>query len=282
MGMVRLGIISDLHLELDRKFAPVDAFRFTSPDIPVGPSIGPTLDILVNAVDLVLLAGDIDARTKGIGYAHVLAGYLGVPVVYVAGNHEFYGGTLGLTAELTRLGQEAEGVHYLENSSAEFQIAGRRVVVLGATLWTDFELFGKDRVKETMAVAEKQMTDYQVIKASSPTRALLPVDTMELHYDSRAYLSEQLALIEPDTIAIVMTHHAPSPRSITPGRESDLICAAYASNMEAMIARHPPALWVHGHTHWPVSYRLHGTRVVSHPFGYPNERMVSAPLILSL
>jgi Icc-related predicted phosphoesterase len=280
--MVRLGIFSDLHLELERQRAPVDTFRYSAPNLPASNWIGPSMDMLSGAVDLVLMAGDIDARTRGVAYGHVLAGYLGAPVVYVAGNHEYYGGQLSLTSELQREAEQADGVHFLENGRAEFTISNRAVVVLGATLWTDFELHGKTIRDEAMEAAAELMSDYQVIRADSTHRRLTPADTIALHLQSREWLREQLSQVEKGAIVVVVTHHAPSARSLVPGREHELFSAAYASNLEPLIAEFRPALWVHGHTHWISSYRLHGTRVVSHPFGYPHERIVQAPLLLKL
>jgi predicted phosphodiesterase len=280
--MVRLGIISDLHLELDRQLAPVDTFRISAPNLPVSNWIGPSMDMLSGVVDLVLLAGDIDAKTRGVAYGHVLSGYLGAPVVYVAGNHEYYGGHLSLTSDLLREAQGADGVHFLENSRAEFVISDRPIVVLGATLWTDFELHGAPIRDEAMDAAAELMSDYQVIRTDSPPRRLTPADTIALHVESREWLRNELGSIEKGATVIVVTHHAPSARSLVPGREHELFSAAYASNLEALIKEFRPALWVHGHTHWMASYRLHGTRVVSHPFGYPHERIVQAPLLLKL
>ena len=40
-------------------------------------------------VDVVILAGDIDRGTKGLVWAGRESGRLGLPVLYVPGNHEF-------------------------------------------------------------------------------------------------------------------------------------------------------------------------------------------------
>lgn len=43
---------------------------------------------------------------------------------------------------------------------------------------------------------------------------------------------------------------------------------AYASNLDELVASSGAALWIHGHTHFPVDYRIGKTRVVSNPRGY--------------
>jgi predicted phosphodiesterase len=274
--------MSDLHLELDRKFAPVDVFRISSPDSRVNAPSGPCFDGLAGAVDLVLLAGDVDSKHRGVGYANILAGYLGVPVVYVAGNHEFYGSHLGLPFELERAAAQMHGVFYLENSRIEFEMKGRHVVVLGATLWTDFALLGQQERERCMQEAEQTMSDYQAIHVNPPGRLLRPADTAELHAASRAWLEQQLAEVDADATVIVVTHHAPSLQSVALHERAAPISAAYASNLEAMLQRCGPHLWVHGHTHCRADYRVASTRVVSNPCGYPHQRVADRPLVLSV
>jgi Icc-related predicted phosphoesterase len=71
---------------------------------------------------------------------------------------------------------------------------------------------------------------------------------------------------------MVMTHHAPSFRSVAPQFRDDLLTAAYASARDDLIERFQPALWAHGHTHVSFDYRIGRTRVVCNPRGYvPDE-----------
>ena len=65
-----------------------------------------------------------------------------------------------------------------------------------------------------------------------------------------------------------MTHHAPSPRSIHPRFAGDECNPGFASNLEAMIQRFQPALWVHGHVHNAVDEQLGRTRILANPRGY--------------
>ncbi|MNF13503.1 hypothetical protein D3C80_2153750 [compost metagenome] len=70
---------------------------------------------------------------------------------------------------------------------------------------------------------------------------------------------------------MVITHHAPSLRSLrnSPYAGTDLD-AAYANAWEQLMG--PTInLWVHGHVHESEDYVLAGTRVVCNPRGYPGE-----------
>ena len=66
----------------------------------------------------------------------------------------------------------------------------------------------------------------------------------------------------------MVTHHAPSIRSIADRYKSDPVSAAFASNMDDFILEHQPRLWIHGHTHESFDYEIGKTRVVCNPRGY--------------
>lgn len=234
--MTRIAVYSDLHLE----FAP-----WTLPK---------------SGADFAVLAGFGDARDA-----------FGCPVVAVLGNHEHYGGKVEATIRKTRPAAERLGVELLENQ--ETAIAGVRV--LGCTLWTDFRLFAGDdecRMKLDASLCAEKMTDFRVIRvAGDGFRRFRPKDAAMTHCASVAWLRERLA-VPFDGPTVVVTHHAPSPRSIPARFAGDRLSAAYASNLEPLIEEFRPALWVHGHIHDSVDYRIGTTRVLCNPRGYvPDE-----------
>ncbi|WP_407280870.1 metallophosphoesterase [Aromatoleum evansii] len=246
---MKLGIASDVHLEFGEPWEPAD------------------LDY-----DVLVLAGDIDVGTKGFKR---FRGWRGRWMIYVAGNHEFYGQNMPATVrQLHGLRAEAEraGSFFLEKSSTVVE----GVRFLGTTLWTDFQLFGTHRRGEAMNAAEEQMTDYRKIVAlkDGPTKVMLSaVDTLRIHEYARDWLAHELA--QPhDGPTVVVTHHAPSIQSIAPRFRGDLVTAAYASNLEGLILEHQPTLWIHGHSHVACDYRIGATRVVANPKGYPGETFV--------
>lgn len=91
--------------------------------------------------DVVILAGDIGKGLKGLEWGR--EAFDDVELVYVAGNHEYYGGALGHLTDKLRARAVELGVHFLENDATV--IGG--VTFVGATLWTDFALFGDDPVR---------------------------------------------------------------------------------------------------------------------------------------
>ena len=68
---------------------------------------------------------------------------------------------------------------------------------------------------------------------------------------------------------MVITHHAPSPRCIRPWYEKSRVNPAFASDLDALIEKYEPALWVHGHMHDPVDEWVgEDTRIIANPHGY--------------
>lgn len=237
---MKLHVLSDLHLE------------FQDFELPS-----------TNA-DVVILAGDIQPGTKGLSFAqeHIPD----KPVLYVAGNHEYYGEALPKLTDKLRKQATGTNVHFLEND--EVILEGVRF--LGCTLWTDFELCGSEQIETSMWIAGERMNDYRHIRKSPEYRRLTPFDTRRLHRSSRAWLAERLAT-PFNGATVVVTHHSPSVKSSNPMYHKDPLTAAFASDLEAFIEAQRPALWIHGHTHYCADYQLGATRVVTNTRGYPGE-----------
>jgi len=211
--------------------------------------------------DVLVLAGDVDVGVRGIALAKAWS--RGRPVLYVAGNHEFYGEAI--PRHLRKLEEAAAGssVRFLENR--EVVLGGVRF--LGCTLWTDFELFG-DRTAAADA-AQAGMNDFRKIRVEPGYRRLSPGDLMAMHHRSLRWLVERLEAPFAGT-TVVITHAAPSIRSMAPVHRHDLVTAAYASDLEWMLDGRA-ALWIHGHTHYCCDYEIGRTRVVANQHRYPGE-----------
>jgi hypothetical protein len=70
---------------------------------------------------------------------------------------------------------------------------------------------------------------------------------------------------------VVITHHAPSRRSVHPRFASSLLNAAFVSDAERFLGGDRVQLWIHGHTHDSFDYVVDGTRVVCNPRGYAKD-----------
>jgi Icc-related predicted phosphoesterase len=139
---------------------------------------------------------------------------------------------------------------------------------LGCTLWTDFCIAG-DPIG-AMQIAEQKMNDYRIITNSITHRALRARDTAKIYAESIDWLIHQLAVCDPER-TIVVTHHAPSPRSEAPFNADSPLRPAFTSKLDALITQIGVPLWIHGHTHYNVGYRIGSTRILSNQRGYPGE-----------
>jgi predicted phosphohydrolase len=267
--MIRILYMSDLHLEMERRRLATPGwpeFLRRRDAVPRHPPHGPLLTD-AGAIDLVVLAGDIHKGLRGIVYAEEVAAYLAVPVVYVAGNHEYYFHDIGTLLPSFRKVNAKTGdkVQFLENSVASFSIRGRRLHVLACTLWTDYALDGD--AETAMLAALRRMNDHRAIYLEHTP--FMPADAARFHTRSVAWLRETLAALdeaEPEATKIIVTHHAPSRAFL--GERTGAIAPAYASDLLPVFTAHRPALWIHGHTHFRHETNLNGIRLVSAPRGY--------------
>jgi Icc-related predicted phosphoesterase len=267
--MIRLLYMSDLHLEMERPRLALPGwaeFLRRRGGIARHPPHGPLLDG-VGAVDLVILAGDIHKGLRGVIYAEEVNAYLGAPVVMVAGNHEYYYHDIEQLLPALRKANAKTGgqVQFLENAVASFEIRGRRLHVVAATLWTDYALNGD--IQAGMMVAMQRMNDHRFIHLGGT--AFTPIQAARMHKESAAWLRETLGALrreDPGAALVVVTHHAPSGKLL--GERQGAIAPAYASDVLPGFADCRPDLWVHGHTHFRHDSMIEGIHVVSAPRGY--------------
>jgi predicted phosphodiesterase len=234
---MRLHVLSDLHLSLAG------------------------MDLAATDADLVILAGDIARPEQACAWAR----RIGKPVIYVAGNHEFYNGDLQNTLHALRSGCAGSSVHVLECEAWVF--AGVRF--LGATLWSDFRVFADDETRaRSMANAAVLIRDFQRISVDAERRRLFtPQDSRTLFDRTSTWLDAQLQ--QPfDGPTVVITHHAPSSKSIHPRFAGSLLNGCFVSDLERLMGGERARLWIHGHTHDSFDYTVHGTRVLCNPRGY--------------
>jgi predicted phosphohydrolase len=233
---MRLQILSDLHLE----FGPYEPEPAKA--------------------DGVILAGDIHAGDGGIAW--IRRQFPGRPVIYILGNHEFYRHSIFKLTETLKRETRGSPIHLLENNAVE--IGG--ITFLGCTLWTDFRLSRNQDA--AMLAADQGMSDFRLIKDKSGKWLFRPWDSVKLFEESVGWLKTELARHDP-TRTVIVTHHAPSPRSIEPFRVGDALNAAFASDLDDFIMESGVPLWIHGHTHYNVDYKIGATRIYSNQRGYP-------------
>ena len=234
---MKIRVLSDLHLEF-QDWNPPDA-----------------------QADIVVLAGDIHSGTRGIEWAR--RQFPVTPILYVPGNHEFYGRDMEETlSDLQKTGRRF-GVDVLHGRGAT--IGGARF--LGATLWTDFALHGADgpSLRRAMTDAKYGMSDFSLIRHGAHG-LFRPEHARAMHLEQVCWIRERLA-DEFNGPTVLVTHHLPHPRSIHRKYRGSALNPSFASDLSHLV-RAPVAVWIHGHTHESCDYLESGTRVICNPRGY--------------
>ncbi|WP_438326968.1 metallophosphoesterase [Burkholderia pseudomallei] len=247
---MRLQIASDLHHELAVSSSAMAA----------------RLERADDSVDVLVLAGDIHNKTGAI---YLYADYP-VPVVYVCGNHEFYGAEmLQLLPELQRAAA-GTSVHLLEKS----ELVLGNVRFLGCCLWTDYHAFPLC-LNAAMEYARTHMEDHRRIRKPNNGR-FEPEDAVKEQRAALEFLVRKIREPFPGK-TVVITHHAPSARSVHQHEQNNPLAPAFASNLEFLVSE--ADLWIHGHIHLSSDYQLGKCRVICNPRGYPGRNRSNAALV---
>jgi Icc-related predicted phosphoesterase len=237
---MKIQIVSDLHLSL----APFDL-----------PNVG---------ADILILAGDIHRPIEAISWAKTL----GLPCIFVPGNHEYYGSNLTATDRLLREQCHNSNVTLLNCDVTQIG----RVRIVGATLWTNFLLNGPGLEQEkSMRQAQQFSRDFtRIYTDEQKLETFTPTHCETIFNQHVAWLEDQLA--QPfDGETVVITHYAPSDQSVAPRFAGSILNACFVSNLDDLVEKSGAAIWVHGHAHDSFDYVIGNTRVVANPRGYVKD-----------
>lgn len=234
---MKLQIMSDLHLEFYGD---------------LGESFARNVPVLG---DVLVLAGDV---MKASSYTHVemtLGWFCDRfrDVVYVPGNHEYYGSDpLDVQADLMSCTAAYRNLHVLMGGRPGATVIGNQRFI-GGTLWFPYT-HQEEKYRHGM-------TDFSVIRNFFPW-------VYEEHERDLRHLAEEVQ--EGD---VVVTHHLPYNLSIALQYAGHPLNRFFvATDAEPIVEDGRAKLWIHGHTHTSFDYHVNATRVVANPRGYPGER----------
>ena len=229
---MKIDVISDIHLTCYKDFGT----KWIADWVP--------------QAEVLILAGDVGEfhwwqqgfeRIKALSekYEHVL---------YIAGNHDYYGTTLqGGDARFREIEDQLPSFHFLEQEI--FELDGVKFACCSLWFKQDAKSF----------LYERWMNDFCQIKEFKPA-------VYDRNEDSRNFLKN----VPPDT-DVVITHHMPTRFSVHEKYAGDPCSRFFLCEMDDVIFDLQPKVWIHGHTHIPFDYRLGDTRVLCNPLGYPRE-----------
>jgi Icc-related predicted phosphoesterase len=217
--------------------------------------------------DVAVFAGDVHHAYRAVSWLTNQRALRDKPVLFVAGNHEYYGSILQDGAARIRDAARGTNVTFLDADAVPI-IDGVRF--LGCTLWTDYRFEARDQAHGLHA--GNFMNDHKSIRTSGGAGfpvPFTPAAAYKRHLAERRWLTDRLAE-EHDGPTVVVTHHGVHPGSLHERYDADgAINASFISDLSDVIAEHQPALWVHGHVHDTHDYMVgETTRVVCNPRGY--------------
>jgi predicted phosphodiesterase len=216
--------------------------------------------------DVLVLAGDIltlkfsEEEMKEIWKAFSEKAKL---VLYLPGNHEFYGTNVELGLAVLRQMEASfpNNVKMLTPDEKHIHVhEGRRF--LGGTLW-----FSDDGTNQGY---ERFLGDFSHIRGFKPW-------VYEENKRTKEFLYKNVHKGD-----VVVTHHLPSERSIAPKFKKSSLNRFFAFPCDDLIASARPALWLHGHTHGSCDYKHGDTRIVCNPMGYPGDVSEYTKLMIDL
>jgi Icc-related predicted phosphoesterase len=236
---MKLQIVSDLHTEfgvIDRNYEKM-------------------IDTLA---DVLILAGDVGVFHNIIAYLKKIQEDSGKTVIFVPGNHEYYGTTR----------QELD-VEFRAACTNKLQILTERDIVIGGVAFIGSTGWWDGSGGHIGLTVKGALNDFKMIRDLEKNG-----DGIWWGQKARSFIDGKLYFYRhnfPDMKKVVITHHFPHARSIHRRFQGSLLNACFCNRWEDIIREYQPELWVHGHTHAGFDYMEGATRLVCNPQGYPEE-----------
>jgi predicted phosphodiesterase len=237
---IKFGYISDCHLEFAKR-----------------------LFYIPEKLDFLIFAGDTHRSPKNAQKViKELRAETELPIIYICGNHEFYGRTFpNAYNEYKKILKKIPDVHFLEKDT----IVINGVRILGTTLWSDIS----NPMNELYAKAA--MNDYRYIyNSKNSKKCISPSDTTKAFLKNKKWI---ISILKEnfDGPTIVVTHHLPTFQVVNPQYKNNPVTSAYASALDDILVAFAPDVWIYGHSHSGLSMRIGKTEVLTNPIGYPGE-----------
>lgn len=263
---MKFDLLSDLHIDINHHFKPKEANEGSK---------------------LLALCGDV----AEIGYLRaskfaIFKEYkkLYEDVVYVAGNHEFYGSNYQATNRILADELGALDVKFLQPKFGLLTWELGDVVFIGGTCWTDcnrsdpLTLHGLKQcmadftyITTTIGGSNADVSDLSDVMLETNQRVhFTPLHSVEEHEMQMKHFEHFASHYSGKKKIVLLTHHALSEKSIVSRfKDQTLMNGGFASRHEDFFDRFRTIkIHCHGHMHDPLEYKLYDTEVHCNPYGY--------------
>lgn len=171
-------------------------------------------------------------------------------VIYVPGNHDFYGTsiTTGITL-INNLKQKFPNLYPLVTGEI-VELEGQRFI--GGTMWWTPD--------PSNYFYRYLLNDFKMV--------------MNVDFESEICHNKFIESVKnnADKDSIIISHHLPHPYSIDSQFKDSVSNRFFVSDQSRLMDLIEPKLWIHGHTHVYFSYKYGNTQVFCNPAGYEHER----------
>lgn len=246
--MPLIAELSDIHLE---------CYRDVNAAIKFLEYIRPT-----ETADVLLLTGDIWSLHNDICLIYLDEfRKWAVEIVYVPGNHEWYG-----------VSPTTDGKDMLQALNDE----GLRV--LGPGYYDSFTYEGMRFVGSTCWYPDRPLIRQKLMNWSdkSSIRGFIPW-WEKFQLEERQHLWNNMQ--EGD---IIISHMLPTWDCISAQYEGDSYNCLYVADLMDLIVEKKPKLWFHGHSHDALDITIGDTRILRNPIGYPSELLIKQPELVKV
>ena len=227
--------------------------------------------------DCLILAGDIYefvnlAPKSELSYNYVDEFFQHISnqfkqVVYIAGNHEYYGYQISRGRQAINRYLESMNIgniKFLEKDSIDIN----GIKVHGATTWTNFN----NGDAQAMLAAEYGMNDYRYISVDDYS-VFKPKHGFEDHINAMQFFDNAT---KDGNKCIIVSHHAPLYSCVEKHHSSETLNHAYASDLSEFILDRPNiAAWCFGHVHGRFDFKLGDTRILANCRGYSKYEKIA-------
>lgn len=202
-------------------------------------------------VDVLVVAGDLDSGERGLVNSLFSLCALYSHVVFVCGNHEYYGWhPHQVHHRLATLDRDVGNLHWLHHG--EVVIDGVRFA--GTPLWFP-------RPENPLVMLDRKLVnDFHLIKNVEPW-------VYEEYGRAVAFLGEAGSRAD-----VIVTHHVPTAMAMAHRFKSDTTNHYFITDITSRLLEWRPKAVLFGHTHDRMWFKLGETLLACNPFGYPHEQ----------
>lgn len=261
--MIRL--VSDLHLEFLQSLFKEGGYSYASSfsNKILTPLSSDKESVLILAGDILLIK-----HIDDYAYFFKVISERFKTVLWVFGNHEWFKNTMKVErlVEVKSKLSIYSNIHILDNETYEDE----KYHFIGTTLWSDIKKGDYLTALDVVAVSY----DFKKIEFKEGVRysKLRPRHVTKMFMDNERFIQDELLKIKySQKKKVVITHHPPTERAITPYMKthpdfwSDFGNVKFEYFVEHDIV---PDLWVHGHVHETQDIKEGDLNIISNARGY--------------